>query len=174
VDTNEVVRYLPVLIQADEKRSLETEVAEIDVAEFRQELTKDTATDEIKTLKEKRRIIAAKLSNGSETKEVACYWVFIPEHEFKKGDIKLGLYPTSDSGAISTIPEHPELWEDDGKGSKDLVRKDTGDIVEQEPMEAEDFQESLPLETDKKSSKKTKNGTTDYEKGVLDGRAGHE
>jgi len=151
MDTNEVVRYLPVLIQTDEKRILETEVAEIDVDEFRQELIKDAAVDEIKTLKEKRRIIAAKLSSGSETKEVACYWVMSPDNQFKKGDMKLELYPND-----ASILEHPELWENDGKGFKDLIRKDTGDIVEQEPMDAEDFQESLPLETDKKSSKKTK------------------
>lgn len=151
MDTNEVVRYLPVLIQADEKRSLETEVAEIDVAEFRQELIKDAATDEIKTLKEKRRIIAAKLSSGSETQEVACVWEYFPEIEFKKGDIKHGLLPTTGESVAQ-----PELWEDDGKGFKDLIRIDTGDIVEQEPMDAEDFQESLPLEADKKSGKKTK------------------
>lgn len=153
MDTNEVVRYLPVLIQADEKRSLETEVAEIDVAEFRQELIKDAATDEIKTLKEKRRIIAAKLSNGSETKEVVCEWEFSAYDKFKKGEIKFQLYPIPDD-----TPDHPELWGDSGTGSKLLFRKDTGDIVEQEPMDAEDFQESLPLEADEKpkSNKKKK------------------
>jgi len=72
------------------------------------------------------------------------------DNQFKKGGIKYLLYPTEDD-----IPEYPKLWEDDGKGSKDLIRKDTGDIVEQEPMDAEDFQESLQLE-DKKSSKKQK------------------
>jgi len=149
MDTNEVVRYLPVLIQADEKRSLETEVAEIDVAEFRQELIKDTAVDEIKTLKEKRRIIAAKLSSGSETQEVACTWEFHPDAKFKKGEVKFEMYG-------SYIPENPERWENSGTGWKLLTRKDTGDLVEQDPMDAEDFQESFPLETDKKSSKKTK------------------
>lgn len=143
MDTNEVIRYLPVTITPEEKHELETEVAEIDVAEFRQELIKDAATDEMKTLKEKRRIIAAKLSSGSETKEVVCEWDFQPDMDFKKGEIKPQLYPDRDE-------ENREKWEETGKGFKMLFRKDTGDIVEQEPMDAEDFQESLPLEADEK------------------------
>ena len=134
-----IIRFLPVMIPSGDLKKMHEEVAGIDVDEFRQQLVVDSTKEEIKILVEKRRVLAMKLSNGSESKEVDCYWEFFPDVKFVEGDMKPTLGELDEGGLA-------EEWESSGKGYKILRRNDDYEnAVEVKPMDEEDFQEVLPF-----------------------------
>jgi len=142
------VRWLPVSISEEEMAERKDKVAKLVIDRFGQEQIQEDAKKIITQLKEEERANAAILYHGTESLEVECEWEFHPDEKFKKGGFK-GNVPFDDF-------DKREKWEESGKGTKVLIRNDTGEIVEEEPMEAEDFQSKLPLEEDSEKAKSNK------------------